>query len=69
MKTQTGFIAALMLASLAGCQSGADRQAYANPLDACASIEDKEAQQDCVRNVVADVALSTRREQERRRGP
>lgn len=69
MKTMTGIISVAALAMLAGCQSSAQQGAYANPLDACASIEDKADREACVRNVVADVALSTQREKERRRGP
>ncbi len=69
MKRLTGIISLAALAGLAGCQSNVDQKAYANPLDACASIEDKADREACVRNVVADVALSTQREKERRRGP
>lgn len=58
-----------ILSGVAGCQSSAPSTAYANPLDACASIEDEDARARCVQNVVADVALSTKREKDRKRAP
>lgn len=59
--------ASLLLLAAAGCQSSAPSEAYANPVDACASIEDEEDRARCIRNVVSDLASSTKREQERRR--
>lgn len=61
--------AAGILAAVGGCQSNAAPNAYANPLDACASIQDEEDRSECVQNIVADVALSTKREQQRKKGP
>lgn len=61
--------AAGILAAVGGCQSSAAPNAYANPLDACASIQDEEDRAKCVQNVVADVAMSTKREQQRKKGP
>ena len=70
MKTLLLITAVGTLAALGGCQSVVDPStSHANAVDACASIEDEEARGRCIRNVVADVAASTRREQERRRGP
>lgn len=58
-----------ILSGVAGCQSSAPQNAYANPLDACASIQDEDDRARCVQNVVADVALSTKREKGRKKGP
>lgn len=58
-----------ILSGVAGCQSSAPPNAYANPLDACASIEDDEDRARCMKNMVADVALSTKREKDRKKGP
>ncbi|MFN4185339.1 MAG: hypothetical protein ACK4M6_11170 [Hyphomonas sp.] len=69
MKTLMFMTAMGMLAVAGGCQSSAPSNAYANPLDACASIQDEEDRTRCVQNVVADVALSTKREQSRKKGP
>ncbi|PKP80557.1 MAG: hypothetical protein CVT79_14830 [Alphaproteobacteria bacterium HGW-Alphaproteobacteria-18] len=64
------FLTAAGLLSVAGgCQSSAPSNAYANPLDACASIQDEEDRARCVQNIVADVALTTKREQGRKKGP
>ena len=69
MKTLMFVTAVGLLAVTGGCQSTAESNAYANPLDACASIEDAEDRDRCVKNVVADVAMSTKREAERKRVP
>lgn len=69
MKTLMMMAAAGMLTIAGGCQSSEPSAAYANPMDACAAIEDEEDRARCLRNIVADVASSTKREQERRKGP
>lgn len=69
MKTLMMIAAAGALAALAGCQTNTPTGNYANPLDACASITDEEDQAQCMRNVVADVAISTKREKDRKRAP
>lgn len=58
-----------ILSGVAGCQSSAPSNAYANPLDACASIPDEEDRARCMKNMVADVALTTKREKDRKKGP
>jgi len=69
MKTLMFVTAVGLLAVAGGCQSTGEPNAYANPLDACASLEDAEDRDRCVKNVVADVAMSTKREAERKRVP
>ncbi len=64
------FVSAVgILSGVAGCQSNTSSNNYANPLDECASIQDEEDRARCVQNVVADVALSTKREKDRKKGP
>lgn len=58
-----------ILSGVAGCQTSAPSGAYANPLDACASIQDDEDRARCMKNMVADVALTTKREKDRKKGP
>lgn len=68
MKTLMIMTAMGLLAAAGGCASSTPSNAYANPVDACASIEDEENRATCIQNVVADVALSTKRKaQERQR--
>lgn len=69
MKTLLMIAAVGMLSSVAGCQSSTPSNAYANPLDACASIQDEDDRAQCMRNVVADVAMTTKREKDRKKGP
>ncbi len=66
MKTFMLIAAMGMLSVAGGCVSSAPSNAYANPVDACASIEDEENRATCIQNVVADVAISTKRDKERR---
>lgn len=67
MKALTFTFAAGLLSITAACQTSTPGEAYANPVDACASIDDEEDRARCIRNVVDDLASSTKREQERRR--
>lgn len=69
MKTLLMIAAVGMMSSVAGCQSNAPSNAYANPLDACASIQDEDDRAQCMRNVVADVAMTTKREKDRKKVP
>ncbi|AXE63502.1 putative lipoprotein [Hyphomonas polymorpha PS728] len=69
MKTIMFVTAVGILSGVAGCASGAPSNAYANPLDACASIQDDEDRARCMQNMVADVALTTKREKDRKKGP
>lgn len=62
MKTFMLIAAMGMLSVAGGCASSTPSNAYANPVDACASIEDEENRATCIQNVVADVALSTKRD-------
>ncbi|ABI75821.1 putative lipoprotein [Hyphomonas neptunium ATCC 15444] len=66
MKTLMFMTAMGLLAAVGGCASGTPSNAYANPVDECASIEDEGDRATCIQNVVADVALSTKRNGERR---
>ncbi|MGE6696094.1 hypothetical protein ACQKH5_00250 [Hyphomonas sp. NPDC076900] len=69
MKTIMFVTAVGILSGVAGCASSAPSNAYANPLDACASIQDDEDRARCMQNMVADVALTTKREKDRKKGP
>jgi hypothetical protein len=60
---------AVLVVALGACRSAEPASAYANPVDACAAIPDLEDRERCMREIVADVAASTKREQERRRPP
>jgi len=62
----TGTAGLLMMAG--GCRSSEPVAAYANPVDACAAIVDLESRERCLQNVVADVVVVIKREQERRKG-
>jgi uncharacterized lipoprotein YmbA len=50
----------------AACASSEPASYYANPVDACANEETQEERDACMKNVVADVALSVKREKERK---
>lgn len=56
-------------AMTAACKSAEAPASYANPVDACAG-EETEAERDrCMKNVVADVAASVKRESQRKGPP
>jgi hypothetical protein len=61
--------AAVLIVVAGGCRSSEPVTAYANPVDACAAIADPEDRERCMKNIVADVAASAKREAERRRSP
>ena len=66
MKTLLTIAAVGLLAATGACRSSAPPPVYANPVDACAG-EATEAERDaCMKNVVADVALSVKREAQRK---
>lgn len=66
MKTVMIIAAAGLLSLAGGCRTSAPPPAYANPVDACAG-EPTQAERDaCMKNVVADVALSVKREADRK---
>lgn len=59
-------LAGVAVIATAACASSEPAAYYANPVDACAN-EDTQAERDaCMKNVVADVALSVKREKERK---
>ncbi|HAY05376.1 MAG TPA: hypothetical protein PKV67_02930 [Hyphomonas sp.] len=51
----------------AACASSEPAGQYANPVDACANEPTQEERDQCMKNVVADVALSVKRESERKK--
>ena len=66
MKTMMMLAAIGLAASAGACRSSAPPPAYANPVEACAG-EDTQAERDaCMKDVVADVALSVKREAQRK---
>ncbi len=66
MKTIMTIAAIGLLCAAGACRSSAPPPAYANPVDACAG-EATEAERDaCMKDVVADVALSVKREAQRK---
>lgn len=66
MKTLMFVTAVGILSASAGCASSSPSASYANPIDACASIADDAERARCMQNVVADVAISTKREKARK---
>lgn len=69
MKTKLRVILAAGAAAVvvAGCVSSEPSPYYANPVDACAGEATQEARDACMKNVVADVALSVKREKDRKK--
>lgn len=61
--------AAAGLLTLVGCTTAVPTEAYANPVDACAGKPTEEEREACMKNVVADVATSVKRESQRRPPP
>jgi uncharacterized lipoprotein YmbA len=61
---KAGAVAALVM--MAACQSSPPQGYYANPVDACKNEETQEKRDECMQNVVADVAISVKRESERK---
>ncbi|MFN7164904.1 MAG: hypothetical protein ACK4P2_08825 [Hyphomonas sp.] len=66
MKTMMMIAAAGLMAAAGGCRSSAPPPAYANPIDACAGEATLAERDECMKNIVADVALSVKREAERK---
>lgn len=69
MKTLMMIMAVGIVSTVAACQTSEPSNAYANPIDACASIQDAGDRAECMQNVVADVALTSKREKDRRKAP
>jgi len=70
MKTKLIMFAAIgVLAMTSACRSTEQPASYANPVDACAGEETQEARDRCMKNVVADVATSVKREAQRKAQP
>lgn len=66
MKTMIMLAAAGLLSVAGGCRTSAPPPAYANPVDACAGEATQAERDACMKNVVADVALSVKREADRK---
>ena len=69
MKPMMMLAALGLLATAGGCQTTEPAAAYANPVDACAGKATEEERDACMKNVVADVAASVKRESQRRPPP
>lgn len=59
----SGMATAVMAAA---CASSEPAAYYANPVDACAGEPTQEERDKCMKNVVADVALTVKREKDRK---
>lgn len=66
MKTLMMIAAVGLLAATGACQSSEPVSAYANPVEACEGKATKEARDECMQNIVADVRASVKRESERK---
>jgi hypothetical protein len=66
MKRLISMAALAALAMTAACRTNEAPSAYANPVDECKNKPTQEARDECMQNVVADVALSVKRESERK---
>ncbi len=51
----------------AACASSEPSPYYANPVEACAGEPTQEARDQCMKNVVADVRLTVKREKDRKK--
>lgn len=70
MKTKLMMFAAIgVLAMTGACRSAEQPASYANPVEACAGEETEEERDRCMKNVVADVATSVKREAQRKPPP
>jgi hypothetical protein len=66
MKTMMMLAAIGLLSAAGGCRTSAPPAAYANPVDACAGEATQAERDACMKNVVADVAMSVKRESQRK---
>jgi hypothetical protein len=66
MKNKLFLTAIALLAATSACRSSAPAESYANPVEACAGKATEADRDACMKNVVADVALSVKREAERK---
>jgi hypothetical protein len=69
MKRHFLLLALGTIALMGGCRSQEPVKAYANPVDACASIEDEDDRARCLRNIVADAEMLSKRESQSRTRP
>ena len=67
MNTKLKLAAVCLLVAMGACRSNSAAPAsYANPVDACAGKANEAERDECMKNVVADVRLSVKREAERK---
>ena len=66
MKMRLMLAAGTAVIVAAACATSEPAAYYANPVDACANEATQEERDECMKNVVADVALSVKREKERK---
>jgi len=52
--------------AVAGCATSEPAAQYANPIEACENEPTTEERDECMKNVVADVAASVKRESKRK---
>jgi hypothetical protein len=55
-----------LMATVGGCQTSEPSNAYANPVEACAQKPTEAERDACMKNVVADVRMSVKREASRK---
>jgi hypothetical protein len=66
MKAILMIAAVAALATTGACRASAPPASYANPVEACENKPTAEQRDQCMQEVVADVALSVKRESERK---
>lgn len=66
MKMVMGVAAVALLGMVAGCATSDPVTQYANPVEACEGEPTKAERDECMKNVVADVAASVKRESQRK---
>ncbi|MBK8198717.1 MAG: hypothetical protein IPK75_10120 [Acidobacteria bacterium] len=66
MKKMMMIAAVALMAATGACRTSEPVAAYANPVEACEGKATKEAQDECMQNIVADVRASVKREAERK---
>jgi hypothetical protein len=55
-----------LLSAAAACRTSTPEAQYANPIEACENKPTAEERDECMQNVVADVAASVKREAQRK---
>jgi hypothetical protein len=66
MKMLMGMAAVALTGMVAGCATSEPAPLYANPVEACEGKPTKAEQDECMKNVVADVAAAVKRESQRK---